>query len=84
MAHLRLDGLLEGSRSRFVLLQTTNQFLEKMKEGEHVFDVHAELEPEPEDDDAPDFDADYEEGEGEERSKEHKEGCESSGSGHAR
>lgn len=66
--------------------QTTNQFLEKMKEGEHVFDVNAELEPEPEDDEVPDFDADYEEGlgESEEGSKEHKEGCESSGSGHAR
>lgn len=51
-----------------------------------MFDVNAELEPEPEDDEAPDFDADYEEGlgESEEGSKEHKEGCESSGSGHAR
>lgn len=58
-----------------------NQLLEKMKQGEHVFDVNAELEPEPEEDDCPDFDADYEEGlaDCEEASKEHKEGCESSG-----
>lgn len=61
-----------------------NQLLEKMKQGEHVFDVNAE--PGPEEDDCPDFDADYEEGLGdcEERSKEHKEGCEASGSGKAR
>lgn len=64
--------------------QTTNQLLEKMKEGEHVFDVNAE--PEPEEDEAPDFDADYEEGmgESEEGIKEHKEGWESSGSGQGR
>lgn len=57
-----------------------------MKEGEHVFDVNAELEPEPEEDDGPDFDADYEEGlgESEERAKEYKEGCESSTSGRVR
>uniref|UniRef100_A0A671WP04 Condensin complex subunit 2 n=1 Tax=Sparus aurata TaxID=8175 RepID=A0A671WP04_SPAAU len=61
---------------------TMNQLLEKMKQGEHVFDLNAEPEPEPEEDDCPDFDADYEEGMGdcEERSKEHKEGCEASGS----
>ncbi|XP_015232981.1 PREDICTED: condensin complex subunit 2 isoform X1 [Cyprinodon variegatus] len=61
--------------------QTMNQLLEKMKQGEHVFDVNAE--PEPEEDDCPDFDADYEEGlaDCEEGSKEHREGCESSGSG---
>ncbi|XP_056275219.1 condensin complex subunit 2 isoform X2 [Pseudoliparis swirei] len=60
------------------------QLLEKIKQGEHVFDVNAE--PEPEEDDGPDFDADYEEGGGdcEERSKESKEGCEASGSGKGR
>lgn len=62
-----------------------NQLLEKMKQGEHVFDVNnePEPEPEPEEDDCPDFDADYEEGAGdyEDGSKEHKEGCEPSGSG---
>lgn len=69
-----------------VFFQTMNQLLEKMKQGEHVFDVNAEPEPEPEEDDCPDFDADYEEGLGdcEEKSKEHKDGCEASGSGRAR
>ncbi|KAK9522288.1 hypothetical protein VZT92_018763 [Zoarces viviparus] len=64
--------------------QTMNQLLEKIKQGEHVFDVNAE--PEPEDDDCPDFDADYEEGVGdcEERSKEYKDGCEASGSSKGR
>lgn len=57
-----------------------------MKQGEHVFDVNAEPEPEPEEHDCPDFDADYEEGFGdcEEESKEHKEGCEASGSSKGR
>ncbi|XP_074526505.1 condensin complex subunit 2 isoform X2 [Halichoeres trimaculatus] len=66
--------------------QTMNQLLEKMKQGEHVFDVNAEPEPEPEEEDCPDFDADYEDGQGdyEEGSKEHKEGCEASGSGKGR
>ncbi|KAM9858730.1 condensin complex subunit 2 [Aulostomus maculatus] len=66
--------------------QTTNQLMEKMKQGEHVFDVNAEPEPEPEEDDDNDFDADYEEGLGdcEEGAREHKEGCESSGSGKGR
>ncbi|KAM6930764.1 condensin complex subunit 2 isoform 1-T1 [Xenentodon cancila] len=66
--------------------QTMNQLLEKMKHGEHVFDVNAEPEPEPEEDDCPDFDADYEDGsaECEEGSKEHKEACEASGSGKGR
>ncbi|XP_017270036.1 condensin complex subunit 2 isoform X2 [Kryptolebias marmoratus] len=66
--------------------QTMNQLLEKMKQGEHVFDVNAEPEPEPEEDGCPDFDADYEEGSAdyEEGSKEHKEGCEGSGSGKGR
>ena len=63
-----------------------NQLLEKMNQGEHVFDVNAEPWPEPDDDDCQDFDADYEEGFGdnEEGSKEHKEGCEASGSGKGR
>lgn len=67
-----------------IFFQTINQLLEKIKQGEHVFDVNAE--PEPEEDDGPDFDADYEEGGGdcEERSKESKEGCEASGSGKGR
>lgn len=58
--------------------QTINQRLEKMKQGEHVFDVNAEPEPEPEEDNCPDFDADYEEGQGdyEDDPKEYKEGCE--------
>lgn len=61
-----------------------NQLLEKMKQGDHVFDLNAE--PDPEDDDCPDFDADCEEGlgDGEERAEEHKEGCEASGSGKTR
>lgn len=63
--------------------QTMNQLLEKMKQGEHVFDVNAEPEPEPEEDDCPDFDADFEEGQGDydEGLKEYKDGCEASGSG---
>ncbi|KAM3867706.1 condensin complex subunit 2 [Diretmus argenteus] len=62
--------------------QTMNQLMEKMKQGEHVFDVNAEPEPEAEDDDCQDFDADYEEGQGdcEEGSKEYMERCEASGS----
>ncbi|XP_034548475.1 condensin complex subunit 2 [Notolabrus celidotus] len=68
--------------------QTMNQLLDKMKQGDHVFDLNAEVEPEPEheEDDCPDFDADYEDGQGdcEERSKEHKDGCEASGSGKGR
>uniref|UniRef100_A0A3Q3JMW2 Condensin complex subunit 2 n=1 Tax=Monopterus albus TaxID=43700 RepID=A0A3Q3JMW2_MONAL len=64
--------------------QTMNQLLEKMKQGEHLFDVNAE--PEPEEDDCPDFDADYEEGLGdcEEGFKEHKDGCEAAGSSRGR
>ncbi|XP_072244661.1 condensin complex subunit 2 [Leuresthes tenuis] len=66
--------------------QTTNQLLEKMKQGEHVFDMNAEPEPEPEEDDCPDFDADFEDGpaDSEDGSNEHKEGCEASGSGKGR
>lgn len=60
-----------------------NQLLEKMKQGEHVFDVNAEPEPE---DNCPDFDADYEDGlvDCEEGLKEQKEGCESSCPGKGR
>ncbi|XP_061762968.1 condensin complex subunit 2 isoform X1 [Nerophis ophidion] len=63
--------------------QTMNQLLEKMKHGEHVFDVNAEPEPEVEED-YPEFDADYEDGDNEEGVKEHKEGCVASGSGKGR
>ncbi|XP_072289771.1 condensin complex subunit 2 isoform X2 [Eucyclogobius newberryi] len=64
--------------------QTINQLLEKVKQGEHVFDVNAE--PEEEEDDCPDFDADYEDGQGDydDGPKEFKEGCEASGSGRGR
>ncbi|KAF7649073.1 hypothetical protein LDENG_00147910, partial [Lucifuga dentata] len=69
--------------------QTMNQLLEKMKQGEHVFDVNAE--PEPEEDDCQDYGQDFgaddeEEGQGDggEGYKEHKEGCEASGSGKGR
>ncbi|KAF3850524.1 hypothetical protein F7725_012296 [Dissostichus mawsoni] len=62
--------------------QTMNQLLEKMQQGDHVFDVNAE--PEPEEDDGPDFDADYDDADCEERGKEFKEGCEASGSGRGR
>ncbi|KAK5931583.1 hypothetical protein CesoFtcFv8_000137 [Champsocephalus esox] len=62
--------------------QTMNQLLEKMQQGDHVFDVNAE--PEPEEDDGPDFDADYDDGDCEERGKEFMEGCEASGSGKGR
>ncbi|XP_029295874.1 condensin complex subunit 2 [Cottoperca gobio] len=64
--------------------QTMNQLLEKMKQGEHVFDVNAE--PEAEEDDCVDFDGDFDEGgeECEERSKDYKEGCVASGSGRGR
>ncbi|XP_056889851.1 condensin complex subunit 2 [Takifugu flavidus] len=66
--------------------QAMNQLLEKMKQGDHVFDVNAEPEADPEDDDCPDFDADCEEGLGdcEDRAEEHKDGCEASGSGKTR
>ncbi|KAM4616023.1 condensin complex subunit 2 [Polymixia lowei] len=64
--------------------QTMNQMLEKMKQGEHVFDVNAEPEPEHDEDDCQDFgqdfDADYEEGQDEGGSTEYKEGCEATGS----
>lgn len=61
-----------------------NQLLEKIKQGEHVFDVNAE--PKPEEDNCLDFDADYEEGQGDndDGDEEYKDGCEISGSGRAR
>lgn len=57
-----------------------NQLLEKMKQGEHVFDINAEPEPEADEEDYPEFDGDYEEdlGDCEEGLKEHKYGCEAS------
>lgn len=63
-----------------------NQLLEKMKEGEHVFDVNADPDPEPEEDEGLEFDADYEEGQvdSQEGLKEYKEGCEATGSGKGR
>lgn len=62
--------------------QATGQLLEKLQQGDHVFDPNAEPEAHPEDDHCPDFDADLEEGEG--GAEEHKDGCEASGSGKPR
>lgn len=64
--------------------QAMNQLLEKIKQGEHVFDVNAE--PKPEEDNCLDFDADYEEGQGDndDGDEEYKDGCEISGSGRER
>lgn len=62
-------------------LQTMNQLLEKMKQGEHVFDVNADIEPDEEEcqDFGDNFDADCEEmGQGDfggEGLDEHKESC---------
>uniref|UniRef100_A0A4W5NWD0 Condensin complex subunit 2 n=1 Tax=Hucho hucho TaxID=62062 RepID=A0A4W5NWD0_9TELE len=69
--------------------QTMNQMLEKMKQGDHVFDVNAEAEPDEEEcqDFGDDFDGDYEEGQedyGGEGSKEHKDGCKAGGPGRGR
>ncbi|KAJ8379302.1 hypothetical protein SKAU_G00000800 [Synaphobranchus kaupii] len=69
--------------------QTMNQLLEKMKQGEHAFDVNAEVEPEEGEfqDFGDDFDADgYEEGQGDcgEGPKEHKETCAITGAGRGR
>ncbi|CAB1322174.1 unnamed protein product, partial [Coregonus sp. 'balchen'] len=65
---------------------TMNQMLEKMKQGDHVFDVNAEAEPDEEEcqDFRDDFDGDYEEGQGDyvgEGSKEHKDSCKAGGPG---
>ncbi|XP_056457719.1 condensin complex subunit 2 isoform X1 [Gadus chalcogrammus] len=65
--------------------QTMNQMLEKIQQGEHVFDLNAEPEPEDDDDCADpgqDFDGDFEEGDG--GPSEFREGCASAGSGKGR
>lgn len=61
-----------------------NQLLEKIKQGEHVFDLNADPEPEDEDcgDPGQDFDGDYEEGDG--VAVEMVDGCAMSGSGKGR
>ncbi|KAJ8385966.1 hypothetical protein AAFF_G00177870 [Aldrovandia affinis] len=67
--------------------QTMHQMLDKMNQGEHVFDVNAEVEPEEAElqDFGDDFDADgYEEGQGgdcAEGPKEHKDTCAMTGAG---
>uniref|UniRef100_A0A4W5RGH3 Condensin complex subunit 2 n=1 Tax=Hucho hucho TaxID=62062 RepID=A0A4W5RGH3_9TELE len=68
-------------------IQTMNQMLEKMKQGDHVFDVNAEADEEECQDFGDDFDADYEEGQGDhggDGSKEHKDRCEAGGPGKGR
>ncbi|XP_031685629.1 condensin complex subunit 2-like isoform X3 [Oncorhynchus kisutch] len=68
--------------------QTMTQMLEKMKQGDHVFDRNAEAEPDEECQDFGDhFDGDYEDGQGDyggEGSKEHKDGCKAGGTGRGR
>ncbi|KAG5840305.1 hypothetical protein ANANG_G00187410 [Anguilla anguilla] len=69
--------------------QTMNQLLEKMKQGQHAFDVNAEVEPEEGElqDFGDDFDADgYEEGQGDggDGPKEHRETCAITGAGRGR
>ncbi|KAJ8286162.1 hypothetical protein GJAV_G00035220 [Gymnothorax javanicus] len=69
--------------------QTMHQLLEKMKQGEHAFDVNAEVEPEEGElqDFGDYFDADgFEEGPGDagEGPQEHKEGCAATGPGRGR
>uniref|UniRef100_A0A3Q3D794 Condensin complex subunit 2 n=1 Tax=Hippocampus comes TaxID=109280 RepID=A0A3Q3D794_HIPCM len=73
-------SLQDFSFTRWNPEQTMNQLLEKMKQGEHVFDINAEPEPEADEEDYPEFDGDYEEdlGDCEEGLKEHKYGCEAS------
>ncbi|XP_012671433.2 condensin complex subunit 2 [Clupea harengus] len=74
-------SLEDFSFTRWSPDQTMNQLLEKMKQGEHVFDVNAAIEPDEEDcqDFGDNFDADGEEiGQGDfggEGVDEHKEGC---------
>uniref|UniRef100_A0A8C7NTM4 Condensin complex subunit 2 n=1 Tax=Oncorhynchus mykiss TaxID=8022 RepID=A0A8C7NTM4_ONCMY len=69
---------------------TINQMLEKIKQGDHVFDVNAEADEEECQDFGDDFDGDYEEGQGDhggdgskehggDGSKEHKDRCEAGG-----
>ncbi|XP_064792471.1 condensin complex subunit 2-like [Oncorhynchus masou masou] len=69
--------------------QTMTQMLEKMKQGDHVFDRNTEAEPDEEEcqDFGDNFDGDYEEGQGDyggEGSKEHKDGCKAGGPGRGR
>ncbi|XP_029494077.1 condensin complex subunit 2-like isoform X2 [Oncorhynchus nerka] len=75
--------------------QTVNQMLEKIKQGDHVFDVNAEADEEECQDFGDDFDGDYEEGQGDhggdgskehggDGSKEHKDRCEAGGPGRGR
>uniref|UniRef100_A0A8C8J5S7 Condensin complex subunit 2 n=1 Tax=Oncorhynchus tshawytscha TaxID=74940 RepID=A0A8C8J5S7_ONCTS len=69
------------------LIQTMNQMLEKIKQGDHVFDVNAEADEEECQDFGDDFDGDYEEGQGDhggDGSKEHKDRCEAGGPGRGR
>ncbi|XP_065106079.1 condensin complex subunit 2 [Paramisgurnus dabryanus] len=74
-------SLEDFSFTRWTPEQTTNlnQLLEKMKQGEHAFDVNADIEPE--EDDGPDFgdhfDADVDEGRpgDSEEYKEHRDAC---------
>ncbi|CAL8347653.1 unnamed protein product [Lota lota] len=63
---------------------TMNQLLDKLKQGEHVFDLNADLEPEDDDcgDPGQDFEGDYEEGDG--GAVEIREGCATAGSGKGR
>ena len=69
--------------------------LEKIKQGDHVFDVNAEADEEECQDFGDDFDGDYEEGQGDhggdgskehggDGSKEHKDRCEAGGPGRGR
>uniref|UniRef100_A0A6Q2XS92 Condensin complex subunit 2 n=1 Tax=Esox lucius TaxID=8010 RepID=A0A6Q2XS92_ESOLU len=68
---------------------TMNQMLEKMKQGDHVFDLNAEAEPDEDEcqDFGDDFDGDCEEGQmdcGGQGSKEQKDSCEAGGLGRGR
>ncbi|XP_023676463.1 condensin complex subunit 2 isoform X2 [Paramormyrops kingsleyae] len=71
-------SLKDFSFTRWNPDQTMNQLLEKMMQGEHVFDVNAEVEPEDEHchDFGDDFDGDdCDGGQGEEEPREHKATC---------
>lgn len=72
-------SLKDFSFTRWNPDQTMTQLLEKVKQGEHVFDVNAEPEPEAEEEDCQDFgqdfDAEYEDGPGD-GGVEYKEGSE--------
>ncbi|KAG7480804.1 hypothetical protein MATL_G00060340 [Megalops atlanticus] len=82
-------SLKDFSFTRWNPDQTMNQLLEKMKQGEHVFDVNAEVEPEEDEcqDFGDDFNDDaYEEGPGDcgEGPKERKDTCAMTGMGRGR